>query len=159
VPASRMFVDCFQALGAEPVSINTNKLYEALKSGEAEGQENPLAIVDGFKLYEVQKYVSLTAHMWSGYNLLANLAAWRRLPDDVQGVIERNAVKYVRLQRADNTALNASLRNALAKRGMIFNTADTSGFRAPLADFYRRWKDHFGAKAWVLLEGHVGRLG
>jgi hypothetical protein len=36
---------------------------------------------------------------------------------------------------------------------------DTSGFRPPLADFYRRWKEHFGAKAWAMLEGHVGKLG
>jgi TRAP-type transport system periplasmic protein len=159
VPASQMFADCFKSLGAEPVSINTNKLYDALKSGMVEGQENPLAIVDGFKLYEVQRYVSLTAHMWSGYNLLANLAMWRKLPSDVQDAIQRNAIKYVTLQRADNVALNASLQDALAKHGMIFNTADTSGFRPPLADFYRRWKDHLGTKAWAMLEGHVGKLG
>jgi tripartite ATP-independent transporter DctP family solute receptor len=159
VPASQMFADCFKSLGADPVSINTNKLYDALKSGVVEGQENPLAIVDGFKLYQVQNYVSLTAHMWSGYNLLANLAMWRKLPSDVQDAIQRNAIKYVRLQRADNVALNASLRDGLAKHGMIFNTADISGFRAPLSDFYRRWKEHLGAKAWTMLEGHVGKLG
>jgi tripartite ATP-independent transporter DctP family solute receptor len=159
VPASQMFADCFKSLGADPVSVNTNKLYDALKSGMVEGQENPLAIADAFKLYEVQRYVSLTAHMWSGYNLLANLAMWRKLPSDIQDVIQRNAVKYVKLQRADNVALNASLQDGLAKHGMIFNTADTSGFRAPLADFYRRWKEHLGTKAWTMLEAHVGRLG
>jgi tripartite ATP-independent transporter DctP family solute receptor len=159
VPASQMFDDCFKSLGAEPIAINTNKLYDALKSGMVEGQENPLAIVDGFKLYEVQHYVSLTSHMWSGYNLLANLAMWRKLPADVRDAIERNAVKYVKLQRADNIALNASLEDALKKRGMMFTTTDTSGFRPPLADFYRRWKDHFGAKAWTMLEAHVGKLG
>jgi tripartite ATP-independent transporter DctP family solute receptor len=159
VPASQMFADCFKSLGAEPISVNTNKLYDALKSGMVEGQENPLAIVDGFKLYEVQHYVSLTAHMWSGYNLLANLAVWRNLPADVQDAVQRNAVKYVRLQRADNVALNASLVDGLGKHGMMFNTADTSGFRAPLADFYRRWKEHLGTKAWAMLEAHVGKLG
>ena len=159
VPASQMFADCFKSLGAEPVAVNTNKLYDALKAGTVEGQENPLAIVDGFKLYEVQRYVSLTSHMWSGYNLLANLAMWRKLPSDVRDAIERNAIKYVRLQRADNVALNASLEGALKQRGMIFNTADTSGFRAPLAEFYRRWKERLGTKAWAMLEAHVGRLG
>jgi TRAP-type transport system periplasmic protein len=159
VPASQMFDDCFKSLGAVPTAINTNKLYDALKSGQVEGQENPLAIADGFKLYEVQRYVSLTSHMWSGYNLLANLAMWRKLPSDVQAAIERNAVKYVALQRADNVALNASLQSALEKRGMVFNQADTASFRSPLADFYKRWKEHFGAKAWAMLEGHVGKLG
>jgi len=61
-----------------------------------EGQENPLAIVDGFKLYEVQRYCSLTSHMWSGYNLLANLAMWRKLPDDVRGSIGRNTGEVCR---------------------------------------------------------------
>jgi tripartite ATP-independent transporter DctP family solute receptor len=159
VPASQMFDDCFKSLGAVPTAINTNKLYDALKSGQVEGQENPLAIADAFKLYEVQKYVSLTSHMWSGYNLLANLAMWRKLPADVQAAIERNTIKYVKLQRADNVLLNNSLNDSLAKRGMIFNTADTAGFRAPLADFYKRWKERLGAKAWAMLEGHVGKLG
>lgn len=159
VPASQMFADCFKSLGAEPISVNTNKLYDALKSGMVEGQENPLAIVDGFKLYEVQRYVSLTAHMWSGYNLLANLGVWRRLPADVQDAVQRNAVKYVKLQRADNVALNASLQDGLTRHGMIFNTADTSGFRLPLADFYRRWKERLGTRAWTMLEAHVGKLG
>jgi TRAP-type C4-dicarboxylate transport system substrate-binding protein len=97
--------------------------------------------------------------MWSGYNLLANLAVWRGLPSDVQDAVQRNAVKYVRLQRADNVALNTALVEGLAKHGMVFNTADTSGFRAPLSDFYRRWKEHLGAKAWAMLESHVGKLG
>lgn len=159
VPASQMFVDAFKSLGAEPTSINTNRLYESLKNGTVEGQENPLAIVDGFKLYEVQKYVSLTSHMWSGYNLLANLAAWRRLGPDLQAVVQRNAEKYVKLQRADNVTLNAQLQSALEKRGMTFNVADTAGFRAPLADFYKRWKERLGTKAWAMLEAHVGKLG
>lgn len=159
IPASQMFADVFKSLGAEPTAINTNRLYESLKSGIVEGQENPLAIVDGFKLYEVQKYVSLTSHMWSGYNLLANLNVWRKLGPDLQTVVQRNAEKYVKLQRADNVALNAALQGALEKRGLIFNVADTSGFRAPLGDFYMRWKDHFGARAWGMLEAHVGKLG
>jgi tripartite ATP-independent transporter DctP family solute receptor len=159
IPASQMFADVFKSLGAEPTAINTNRLYESLKNGTVEGQENPLAIVDGFKLYEVQKYVSLTSHMWSGYNLLANLGVWRRLGPDLQSVVQRNAEKYVKLQRADNVALNAQLQGALEKRGMMFNAADTAGFRAPLGDFYKRWKEKLGAKAWGMLEGHVGRLG
>jgi tripartite ATP-independent transporter DctP family solute receptor len=159
IPASQMFEDCFKSLGAVPTVINTNMLYDALKAGRVEGQDNPLAIADNFKLYEVQRYVSLTSHMWSGYNLLANLAVWRKLPADVQSSIERNTIKYVKLQRADNVALNASLQSALEKRGMMFNQADTASFRPPLADFYKRWKDHFGAKAWAALEGHVGKLG
>lgn len=159
IPASQVFADIFRSLGAEPVVINSNRIYEAARTGEVDGQENPLAIIDGFKLYEVQRYCSLTSHMWSGFNLLANMEVWRRLPEDARASIERNGAKYAALQRADNIALNARLKDDLARRGMIFNEADVSGFRPLLAEFYRRWKERFGARAWAMLEAHVGRLG
>ncbi len=159
IPASQVFADIFRSLGAEPVAINSNRIYEAARTGEVDGQENPLAIVDGFKLYEVQRYCSLTSHMWSGFNLLANMGAWRRLPDGARQSIERNGAKFAALQRADNIALAARLKDDLARRGMIFNDADVSGFRPLLADFYRRWKERFGARAWAMLESHVGKLG
>ncbi len=72
---------------------------------------------------------------------------------------ERNAEKYVKLQRADNARFNAEFRTKLADRGMIFNDADTSSFRPRLASYYARWKDTVGQEAWTLLEGHVGKLG
>ena len=55
--------------------------------------------------------------------------------------------------------LNQKLATQLAARGMIVNTADTAGFRAPLAPFYKRWKERLGSKAWNLLEAKVGKLG
>jgi TRAP-type transport system periplasmic protein len=135
-----------------------NKIYEALKSGAAEAQTNPLATAEFLKLYEVQKYVSLTNHGWSGFNLLASMKLWERLPSDLQSVIERNAVKFVRLQRADNNSLNAEFRTKLATQGMTFNEADTSSFRPRLASYYARWKETVGERAWSLLEVHVGKL-
>ena len=99
VPAGQMIFDTFQAFGAEPVTTTANLIYDALKSGRVGAQENPLAILEGFKLYELIKYVSMTNHMWSGFNLMAHLATWRGLPDDIKAVIERNATKYVRQQR------------------------------------------------------------
>ena len=53
VPAGQLVADTFRALGAEPVTINSNAIYDALKSGTVDAQENPLALVDLFKLYEV----------------------------------------------------------------------------------------------------------
>src|SRR4051812_27472547 len=114
VPAGQLVADTFKALGAEPVTINSNAIYEALKSGTVDAQENPLALVDAFKLYEVVKYVSLTNHMWSGFNLLANGAAWKRLPPEISTVVDRNVRKYVRLQRIDQERANTRLRNELA---------------------------------------------
>lgn len=158
-PDAPLYIDLMRTLGATPVPVNLNKAYDALKSGLAEAQENPLNIVELFKFYEVQKYVSLTSHVWAGFNLIANLKVWRRLPTDVQDVIEQNAAKFVRLQRADTEALNTQLEGRLARRGMIFNQTDTAPFRAHLGPFYARWKDKVGERAWTLLEAHTGKLG
>jgi len=157
-PDAPIYVEAWKAMGASPVIANFNKLYETLKNGTAEAQTNPLAVAEFLKLYEVQKYVSMTNHGWSGFNLLANWKLWQRLPADVQGIIERNAVKFVRLQRAELSALNTEFRTKLATQGMIFNEADTSSFRPRLVSYYAHWKETVGERAWNLLESHVGKL-
>jgi TRAP-type C4-dicarboxylate transport system substrate-binding protein len=101
VPPGQMMLDTFSALGAEPVTTTANQIYDALKLGKVEAQENPLAILEGFKLYELVKYVSMTNHMWSGFNAMAHRATWNALPADIREMIERNFTKYVRLQRQD----------------------------------------------------------
>ena len=158
-PDAAIYVEAWKAMGATPVVANLNKLYETLKSGAAEAQTNPLAVAEFLKLYEVQKYVSITNHGWTGFNLVANLKLWRSLPSDLQGIIERNVMKYARLQRADNASLNSELRTKLAQRGMIFNEAETSSFRSRLGSYYAHWRGVVGEQAWSLLEGHVGKLG
>lgn len=159
VPDGEMFADLFQTLGAEPVTVNIRELYDSLKTHRVDGQENPLVVTEVNKLYEVTRYLSFTNHMWSGFNMLANLKFWNTLPGDVRDVISRNVVKYVAEQRRYTDGLNQKLATQLAARGMIINTADTAGFRAPLAPLYKRWKERLGSKAWNLLEAQVGKLG
>jgi len=159
VPDGRMFDDTFRALGAEPVTVNSSGIYEALKTGKVDAQENPLAYMHSFKHYEVMKYISLTNHMWSGFNLIANQAAFRRLPADIQALIEKHAARAVRLQREDQERANAEARTQLAARGLAFNQVEEAAFRAKLAGVYTAWKPILGAKCWGLLEAEVGRLG
>lgn len=158
-PNTAIYIELFQALGASPVPINIDKLYDSLKAGVVDAQTDPLTIIELFKLYQVQKYVSMTSHIWGGFNMIASLTRWDGLPADVRGVIERNVAKYVKMQRQENAALNDGLPAKLTEQGMTFNDADTSSFRARLGPFYTRWKDKVGQRAWTLLEGHVGKLG
>lgn len=160
IPDGEMFRDLFTALEAQPVTVNIKDLYEALRTRRVDGQENPLVVTEVNRLYEVTQYVSITRHMWSGFNLLANLGFWNGLPEDIQESVQRNVKKFVALQRAYTDSLNRELEATLARRGMIFNTADVASFRRKLGDgFYRRWKREFGAAAWNLLESEAGRLG
>lgn len=159
VPDGRMFDDMFRALGAEPVTVNSSGIYEALRAGTVDAQENPLAYMHSFRHYEVMKYVSLTNHMWSGFNLIANQAAWRRLPQDLQALVETHGARAVRAQRQDQERANAEARTALAARGLAFNEVDEAPFRATLAGVYASWKPILGTTCWNLLEAEVGRLG
>lgn len=160
VPDGGMFVDTFRALGAEPVVVNIRELYQALASGEVDGQENPLSVCEVNRLYEVCRYVSMTSHMWSGFNLIGNLAFVRSLPPETLAIVERAVRTHVGRQLAWTDRFNRDLEKGLADRGMIFNVADATSFRRALSsDFYRRMKERVGSTAWGLLEEAVGPLG
>ena len=156
VPAGAMFDDMFKTLGCIPVTINSIDIYAALKAGKADAQENPLALVDLYKLYEVVKYVSMTNHMWSGFNQMAHLPTWQKLPADIRTIIDRNVTRAVRLQRQDQESANGRLRAELTTRGLIFNDVDQAPFRRALTGFYAEWKAKLGPKCWSLLEQAVG---
>ena len=99
IPAGRIFEDFFRSLGAVPVVVNIRELYTALAERRVDGQENPLVVTEVNRLYEVCRYVSLTGHMWSGFNLIANLRFWRSLPEDVQDTVNRAVAAHVARQR------------------------------------------------------------
>jgi len=100
IPAGRIFEDFFRSLGAVPVVVSIRELYTALAERRVDGQENPLVVTEVNRLYEVCRYVSLTGHMWSGFNLIANLRFWRSLPEDVQDIVNRAVAAHVARQRA-----------------------------------------------------------
>ncbi len=157
-PVQKMTVEFFETLGAKPMTFTLNKLYEVCRDKVVDGQTDPLAIVVLLKLYEVQTYLSLTNHWWSGFTLVANPVAWSALPADVRATVDKHARTAALDQRQDIERINSSAVELLRSRGMIVNEADTSGFRKPLAAFYARWKGIYGERAWALLEAHVGKL-
>lgn len=160
VPVSPLWTSMFKAFDAAPASINFSEVYSALQTKIVEGQENPLALISTAKLYEVQKYCSLTNHMWDGYWFLANRDAWEALPEDVRNVVAKNINSAAVKARADTEKLNATVKDDLAAKGLIFNQPDVAPFREKLrsAGFYSEWKGKYGEQAWALLEKAVGKL-
>ena len=158
VPDGKVFDDLVRAFGAEPVTVNSSGIYAALEAGTVDAQENPLAYMELFKHYEVMKYASMTNHMWSGFNMLANQTAWNKIPADVRDAIERQLPRAVRLQRQDQQVANDTARKTMAGHGLAFNDVDTAPFRAQLSGVYASWKKTLGAKCWSLLEAETGRL-
>ncbi|HEY0207125.1 MAG TPA: TRAP transporter substrate-binding protein [Acetobacteraceae bacterium] len=160
VPVSPLWTSMFSALGASPASINISETYSALQTRIVDGQENPLAVIETAKFYEVQKYCSMTNHMWDGYWFLANRRAWDKLPPAAQEAVARELNKSATDERADVAALNAGLRGKLQAGGLAFNDLDPAPFRDALkrAGFFRDWQAKYGPEAWGILESQVGNL-
>ena len=159
VPVSPLWTSMFTAFGSSPASINFAETYTALQTGVVDGQENPLAIISTAKLYEVQKYVSMTNHMWDGFWILLNRRAWQALPEDLQEIVSKHFNAAAELQRKDVMDLNATVRSDLESKGMAFNEPDAKLFQDKLrsAGFYADWKSKYGEEAWAILEKAVGK--
>jgi tripartite ATP-independent transporter DctP family solute receptor len=161
VPVSPLWTSLFQHLGAAPASINFAEVYSSLQTKVVDGQENPLSIISIAKLYEVQKYCSMTNHMWDGFWCMSSMKAWNRLPENVRPIVAQNLNRSALDMRGDIAKLNTSLKGDLQAKGMVFNTPDPAPFRAMLSKsgFYTEWRKKYGEEAWAMLEKYTGKLG
>jgi TRAP-type transport system periplasmic protein len=162
LPVAPYFLVLFRHLGAAPTSMNFSEVYSALQTGVVDGQENPLVLIDTAKLYEVQKYCSLTNHICSGFHVGFNVNAWKKLPADLQGLVTETFTAEVRAQRQDFLKMTQDEQMTLTAKGMVFNTPDIKPFREVLAKsgFYLEIKNMVGSQqAWDLLQKYVGNLG
>jgi TRAP-type transport system periplasmic protein len=161
VPVTPLWTSMFKGLGAAPAAINFAEVYSSLQTRIVDAQETPLVSIQAAKLYEVQKFCSLTNHVWDGYWLTANTRAWERLPKDLQEIAAKNFTEAAAEQRLENKRLNGSLKADLEKSGLSFNEpTDIASFRKALtaSGFYTEWRGKFGSEAWSLLEKYTGPL-
>src|ERR1700728_2299884 len=119
VPVAALWTSMFKAFEASPASINFSEVYSALQTKIVEGQENALVLISTAKLYEVQKYCSLTNHMWDGFWFLANRRTWEAIPQDIRAIVAKNINAAAINERADTAKLNAGLRQELAGKGLV----------------------------------------
>lgn len=156
-----LFFSMFQHLGAAPVTLNFSEVYTALQTRLVEGQENPLGLMYLAKFYEVQKFVSLTNHVWDGFVISANRRTFLDLPADVQQLVSRHINEAGLRQRDDIRKLNAEQRTKMESLGIKFNETDPKPFRDKLrqSGYYAEWKKKFGNEAFAALEKYTGALG
>lgn len=160
IPPSPFWSSMFKAFESSPQTINFAEVYSALQTKVADAQENPLAIIATAKLNEVQKFCSITNHMWDGFWFLGNKKSFERLPADLQAIVTKHINAAALKQRDDVRKLNDGLMGDLKAKGMQFNTTDAELFRKKLraAGFYAEWHKKFGEEAWGVLEKYTGKL-
>lgn len=145
-PADPMTIDIFQSLGASTEQIAFGELYIALQQGVVDGQENPLANIESSKLFEVNRFISLTAHKWESTPFLMSQIAKARLGADLDAV--RSAAKEAGdLQRKLSLEKSAQVLDVFKKNSAVQVTeVDRDAFVKATSVVAEKWKQKpFGA--------------
>ncbi len=160
VPQAPIQIAVFKAFGSSPTAVNNSELYTALQTHLVDGAEQPLVSIENARLFEVSKYISMTNHQPTSFEMLGNEAAWRRLPTDLQEILDRNLNAGALLERADVETGEIKLAEQLKSQGQTIITPDRESFRAVIqqAGLYAKWRDTYGEHAFSLLEETVGKL-
>lgn len=128
-------VKMFQAYGATPSPMALSEVFVALQTGVMDGQENPFAQIYPSRFQEVQKYLSLTGHVYTPAYLTSG-ASWNRLPDDVRKALEETATEMEPVALEIAARLDDELLGKLKEAGMEVNEADKPAFIAASKPIY-----------------------
>jgi tripartite ATP-independent transporter DctP family solute receptor len=138
VPKGVWRVRAFNALGANPIPLALDDTYEALKSGEVDGQENPLAQIHGAKFQEVQRYLTLSDHIYTPAYLITSEHHFRQLPPQVQQILASTANEMRDWVYGTAVRIENALIDELGET-MIANQLDTEAFRQASLPFYQEF--------------------
>jgi len=138
VPGGVWRVKMFQAYGANPSPMPFAEVYSALASGVMDAQENPFSQIASAKFQEVQKFLSLTGHVYTPAFLIVSEDFWKKLPKDVQGTIARIAQATGDFARAEGDRLDRELMSKLAPP-MRSNEPDKEAFIKASAAVYEEF--------------------
>jgi len=149
-------LDTFRALGANPIPIAFGELYTALQLGTVDGQENPVPLIHASKFYEVQKYLSLTKHVWTTGVLAINAKAWAGLTPDQQKIMQRAADKYAEYNDELVRTWEVEKGAELAKLGMQVNEVNLGPFIKAVQPVWDKYRPVFGKEIMDLVQKYTG---
>ncbi len=140
VPQGVWRVKMFQAYGANPSPMALSEVFVALQTGVMDGQENPLTQIASSKFQEVQKYLSMTGHVYTPAYLTAGKRKFESLPKEVQDILVQTAKDVQPFVYETAARLDGALAETIKKAGTQINEADKDAFIAQSKAVY----DEFG---------------
>lgn len=123
-----MHMEAFYAMDADPTPMAFGELFTALQQGTIDAQENPYTVIHSSKFFEVQKYLTVTNHLYSPTALLMSLDFYLSLPEDLQAVVDEAAIEAAAYEREQCDIQEAQLLDALKAEGMEVNQPDMAPF-------------------------------
>lgn len=149
-PNSSWRVAMFKEYGANPTPMSFSEVFVALQTGVIDGQENPLTNIAGGKLNEVQKYLSMSGHVYSPAFPTVGVAAFAKLDPEVQSVLTETAQEVATWAREQGAQQDGVLLDQLKAGGMEVNQADRKSFVDASAPLYKKFADEVqGGQAMI----------
>lgn len=140
-----VYVDTFKALGANAVPMAWGEVLTALQQGTVDGQENPVNVIYAFKLYEVQKYLSMTRHAYAPMVIMFSLKKWNKIPEKYQKILQDAAQKAAEYEREYDNKNEAVQLKEIEKHGMqVIMDPDIEAFRKAVKPVYDKYESKFG---------------
>ena len=143
-PANQIVMETMMALGAKPEPLDFGKLPAALKSGQFDSQENPIPVIYNNKLYEVQKYLSVTNHSYDAMPLVIRKDLWKKFSAADQKIIKDAALKAQKLNRTIVKEQTESLVKDLKAKGMTVTTPNLKEFATATQGVLDMFADVYG---------------
>ena len=144
VPTSQMYLDCWEALGANPVALALNELAIALSNGTAEGQDNATYHLVANATYDDIKYFSYINYMWMGCTMAANAATWNKIAPEYQEILKEQAKVAAKYSFDTIAQDNVTAQATLEAAGVQFDEEpDIQSFKDKLGipAYYENYKD------------------
>ena len=149
VPSGVWRVKMFRAYGANPTPLAYGEVFAALQAGVMDGQENPFPQIWGGKFHEVQKYLSLSDHVYTPSYSIVSERFWKTLPPDIQQVLAKISVEVGDFARKEGARMDKDLEEKMAKSVKI-NEVDKDAFVAASKPVYEEFaKEVKGGKELV----------
>jgi tripartite ATP-independent transporter DctP family solute receptor len=136
---SAVRVEMFETLGAAVISLPFSELFTALQLGTVDGQENPLALIESNKLYEVQRYLSLSGHIFNSHPLVFGKVTWDRYPQEVRDLIQKYADEAQVIQRQLIAEGHYNLLQILKDAGVQINEVNKQSFIDAVQPVWRNY--------------------
>jgi tripartite ATP-independent transporter DctP family solute receptor len=127
VPSGVWRVKMFRAYGANPTPLAYSEVFAALQAGVMDGQENPFPQIWGGKFHEVQKYLSLSDHVYTPAYSIVSERFWKTLPPDVQQTLAKISVEVGDFARQEGARMDKDLEEKMRKNLKV-NEVDKDAF-------------------------------
>ena len=135
----------FKAAGISPTPMAWAEVYPALEQKVIDAQENPIAVIYSSKIYEVQKFLSLTGHVYSPAPVIFSMMKWNRIPKADQEIIQKAAVEVAAFQRKLNRDAEAAKIKEMESKGMVVTRdVDKPAWQAAMKPAFADFEKQFG---------------